>query len=306
MVETSLMDSLYTAIGDAFSYIPEIIAVIIFALIGWIIGRTLGKIGAKLIEKSGLDTTVDNTFIGNILQRAEITTKDFFGAVIKWFVYIIFAAIIIDYLEIGVVADFITLLLAYVPLVIAAAIVLVIGLIIVDFVARTTATILSATGVDEKLEQGPAGGPIKASNMKPSAIIAGVIKLFGYLFFIAAAANILQLELITDFLVAVTAYIPRLLLGVVILALGLLSVDFLMDYVKATIMEMDVEGAEVFTPLLRGFLFLVVILIALDTMLVDTGILYTFLEPLGWGIAVVVAFKWGIKDALVEYAKQKK
>jgi hypothetical protein len=69
---------------------------------------------------------------------------------------------------------------------------------------------------------------------------------------------------------------------------------------------MHVEGAEVFTPLLKGFLFLIVNHIALDTMLVDTGILYTFLEPWGWGIAVVVAFKWGVMDALVEYAKQKK
>jgi hypothetical protein len=306
MVETTLTQSLYYAIGDVFSYIPEVVAVIIFALVGWIIGRSLGKIGAKLLERTKVDNTIDNTFIGKVLKRAEITTKDFFGSAVKWFVYIVFAAIIIDYLQIRVVADFITLLLTYIPLVIAAAIILVIGIVIVDFVSRTTATVLSTTGMDEKIESGPLGKSTKTANMKPSMIVAGIIKLFGYLFFIAAAANILQLELITDFLIMVTTYIPRLLLGVIILTIGLLSVDFLMDYIRSMIAEMNMEGTDIFVPLLRGFLFLVVVLIALDTMLVNTGILYTFLRPLAWGIAVVVAFRWGIKDALVEYGKQKK
>ena len=41
-------------------------------------------------------------------------------------------------------------------------------------------------------------------------------------------------------------------------------------------------------------------------MLIDTSIFYILVGPLAWGIAVVVAFKWGIKDALVEYAKARK
>jgi len=57
---------------------------------------------------------------------------------------------------------------------------------------------------------------------------------------------------------------------------------------------------------LRGFLFLIVILVALDTMLVNTGILYLFLGPLAWGVAIVIAFKYGVKDAIVAYAKERK
>jgi hypothetical protein len=69
---------------------------------------------------------------------------------------------------------------------------------------------------------------------------------------------------------------------------------------------MNVEGTNIWIPALRGFLAFIVILLALDALLIDTSIFYAFIGPLAWGIAVVVAFKWGIKDALVEYAKARK
>jgi hypothetical protein len=47
-------------------------------------------------------------------------------------------------------------------------------------------------------------------------------------------------------------------------------------------------------------------LLALDAMLIDTGIFYLLIGPLAWGIAVVVAFKWGIKEAIVAYARERK
>ena len=68
---------------------------------------------------------------------------------------------------------------------------------------------------------------------------------------------------------------------------------------------MKIEGADVFIPLLRGFLLLVV-LVALDTMLIDTGIFYLFFGPLAWGIAFIIAFKYGVKDAIIAYARERK
>jgi hypothetical protein len=49
-----------------------------------------------------------------------------------------------------------------------------------------------------------------------------------------------------------------------------------------------------------------VVLLALDTLLIDTSIFYILLEPLAWGIAIVVAFRWGIKEAIVAYARERK
>src|SRR5690606_41095435 len=62
--------------------------------------------------------------------------------------------------------------------------------------------------------------------------------------------------------------ISRLFTGILILLIGILSIDIVMDYLTSTIRGMNIEGTQIILRLLRGFLFLIVILVALDTMLV--------------------------------------
>jgi uncharacterized membrane protein YwzB len=166
--------------------------------------------------------------------------------------------------------------------------------------------VLIATGVDEKFLKTSLGETLRATETSISGILSGIIKLFGYLIFILAATEILQLIRLSEFLNNVLNYLPNLFIGILILIIGFLSIDFIADYLEKMMEGMKVEGSEVIMPLLRGFMFLVVLLLAMDSMLIRTTIFYTFLGPLAWGFAVVVAFKWGIKEAIVAYAKERK
>ncbi|MCQ1534880.1 hypothetical protein FTO70_04080 [Methanosarcina sp. KYL-1] len=288
------------------SFIPTLVAVILLIIVGKIVGNIVGNLGSKVLDKIGLDDLIDKTVIGGMIKKADMSTVGFFAVVIRWFIYIIFAVIIIDLLDIQIVATFITEIILYIPLIISAFIVLLLGLLIVDFISNTVKTLLAAIGVDEKLEKTPFGASMKAGGMTTSGIIAGIIRLFGYLIFLTAAVDILKLTMFTQFLIDITAYLPRLFTGILILLVGILAIDFIMDYLSSTVKGMNIEGADIIVPLLRGFLLLIVILLALDTMLIDTGILYLFFGPLAWGIAIVIAFKYGIKDAIVAYAKERK
>jgi len=100
--------------------------------------------------------------------------------------------------------------------------------------------------------------------------------------------------------------LPHVFTGLVILVIGFLSIDLVIDYLQNTLKEMKMEGTDIVLPALRGFLFLVIILLVLDALLVNTNIFYTFLGPIAWGLAIVVAFRWGVKEALVAYAKERK
>lgn len=306
MVQSEIMNSLYNMADEVISFVPTLVAIILLIIVGKILGSVIGKIGAKVLDKIGLDDLIDKTVIGGMIKKANMSTVGFFESIIRWFIYIIFAVIIIDLLKIQAVADFITMIILYIPLIISALVVLIIGLLIVDFISDLVKTILVATGVDEKVEKTSIGTSIKAGGASVSGIIAGLVRIFGYLIFLTAVADILQLTMITQLLIDITQYLPRLLTGVLILLIGILSIDIVMDYLAGTVKGMNVEGAEVILPLLRGFLLIIVILVSLDTMLIDTSILYLFFGPLAWGIAVVVAFKYGVKDAIVAYAKERK
>jgi len=301
-----ILDSLYKLGQDFIASIPTLVAVLVLIIVGWIAGRLLGSIGSKVLDKIGLDDLIEKTSIGGMIKKAGMSTVGLFEAIIKWFVYIIFAVIIIDLLQINIVAEFITRIILYIPLIISALVVLIIGLLIVDFLTEIIRKVLIATGVDEKFSTTSVGETLKSTNTSISGILSGIIKLFGYLIFILAATEILQLIKLAEFLNNVLNYLPNLFVGILILIIGFLSIDFIADYLQKMTEGMKVEGADVLIPILRGFMFLVVLLLALDSMLIKTNIFYTFLGPLAWGFAVVVAFKWGIKEALVAYAKERK
>ena len=306
MAASPIMDSVYTMLDKMIAFLPTLAAVIILLIVGMIAGKALGKIGSKILDKIGLDDLIDKTSIGKMIGRTKITTVEFFDATIRWFVYFIFAVIIIDLLNVQIVADFITNIILYIPIILSAVVVLIIGLLVVDFLANLVRNVLIASGLDERVSKTSLGSAMSVSGMTSSGLIAGIVQVFGYLIFIMAALNILKLNMIAGVVEAILAYLPNLFAGVLILLIGLLTIDLFADYIGSLLENMDVQGTNVWIPALRGFLAFIVILLALDALLIDTSIFYILVGPLAWGIAVVVAFKWGIKDAIVEYAKARK
>ena len=306
LVGNEITNSLINMVDQLIAFIPTLLAIIVLIILGKIVGTFLGKLGAKVLDKIGLDDLIDRTVIGGMIKRGQMSTVGFFDAVIRWFVYIIFAMIILDLLNIQAVNNFVSLIVFYIPLLISAFVVLLIGLLIVDFISDLIKRLLVAAGIDEKFEKTAFGASVVSGGLTASGIIAGLIRLFGYLMFLTAASDILRLIMLTQLLISITQYLPRLFTGILILMIGVLSIDIVMDYLSGTVKGMNIEGTEIILPLLRGFLFLIVILVALDTMLVNTSILYLFFGPLAWGIAIVVAFKYGVKDAIVAYAKERK
>ncbi|WP_406657898.1 hypothetical protein V7O62_04900 [Methanolobus sp. ZRKC2] len=302
----SLTGSVYVIANDAVGFLPTLLAVIILIIVGWIAGRALGKIGANFLDRIGLDDLILKTSLGTMFERTNVTVVEFFDAAIRWFIYIIFAVIIIDLLNVEIVADFLTEIILYIPIILAALVVLIIGLLVTDFIAGLVKNVTVASGADERIESTSFGAAMKTSGLTFSGLLAAVVKLFGYLVFILAALDILNLPIIAVVVGKILAYLPNLFAGILILVVGLLAIDLFADYIGEMMKNMDVEGSDIWISALRGFLALVVVLLTLDALLIDTTIFYILLEPLAWGIAIVVAFRWGIKEAMVAYAKAKK
>ncbi len=111
----------------------------------------IGKIGAKILDKIGLDDLIDKTAIGRMIKKGDMSTVGFFETIIKLFIYIIFAAIILDILKIQIITDFVSQIILYIPLIISALLVLIIGILLVDFLVGMIRKILIAIGIDDKI-----------------------------------------------------------------------------------------------------------------------------------------------------------
>ncbi len=300
-----IVQSIYKVGDQIVSFIPILIAVVILIVLGRMLGKILGKFGSKILDKIGLDDLIDKTSIGGIIKKGGVSTVAVFETIIRWFIYIIFTLVIIDVLKISIVADFISKIILFVPLILTALIILIIGILVIDALAEMVRKVVFALGLDEKIEKSSIGSIIKAGKMTVSGLLSGIVRLFGYLVVMMIVSEILQMRFLTQFLMGVVNYLPNLITGILILLIGFLTIDFMTDYLK-NMMKGMISEVETIMPVLRSFLFLIVVLLALDTMLIKTNIFYTFLGPIAWGFAIIIAFRWGVKDAIIAYVKEKK
>ena len=195
---------------------------------------------------------------------------------------------------------------SYIPQVFGALVILFLGLVIGNIVGRVGAKVLDKIGVDDAIEKTPIGDIIKTTKMSVVGFMDAIIRWFVYLIFIMAAVDVLNMSVVSNMIGQIVMYLPNLFSGIVILIGGIIVVDILADWIESVVKGMKIEGGKQVLLAVRAFMFLIIAILAMDQFLIDTTIIYTFLAPGAWAVAAVIAFKYGVKDALVAYAKELK
>jgi Mechanosensitive ion channel, conserved TM helix len=130
--------------------------------------------------------------------------------------------------------------------------------------------------------------------MTVTGLISALVRWFFYLIFILAAVSILNIPIFTNLVNEVVLYIPNLIAGALILIIGLLAINFLMNWFEGMMKAENIAFAGIISIALKALFSIVVIVIALDQLKISTGIIYTFITPLVWGIAIGIAVALGV------------
>ncbi len=117
---------------------PKILLAVIIFILGWIVASTLSKIVASAIDALKLDKLFKSAGAEEVLARAGVRLHvgKFFGELVKWFIVIVFLVASLNILNLDQVTMFLQQVLAYIPQVIIAALILVSGTILADFVRK--------------------------------------------------------------------------------------------------------------------------------------------------------------------------
>ena len=119
------------------SAIPKVLGAVIVLIIGYIIGKLLGGLVQKILEKSKVDEKIiKNTLIEKLLNTINITFSRLIGVLVSIFFYVIFILAAIDILDIELLSNFVNQVLLYLPNLIAGILILVIGLIAVEWITK--------------------------------------------------------------------------------------------------------------------------------------------------------------------------
>lgn len=111
---------------------------------------------------------------------------------------------------------------AFIPNLIGALLILLIGFIIAKVAKAALNKILEKTKVDETLTNSDAGSYVEkvSPDSKPSHLIGFVAFWFIFLFAISAAIGALKIAALTDFIAQVQAYLPNIIAAVLIFVIA--------------------------------------------------------------------------------------
>jgi Mechanosensitive ion channel, conserved TM helix len=132
---SSMGDALEQMVYSMIAYLPKIIGALIILFIGWVVGRILGKVISRFLDKVGVDDALAKTSLGKAIERTGTGIVAFFDLVVRWFVYLIALLAAANVLGLAFLTDLMHDIVVYLPHVLMFLIILIAGFIVVDFFA---------------------------------------------------------------------------------------------------------------------------------------------------------------------------
>ena len=181
------------------------------------------------------------------------------------------------------------------PGIIGALVLLLVGYFIAKIIARIIRKALQMAKVDTLADKLQDIELVSKSglNIVPSAIISKVVYYMVFLAFVIASASALGVEEISTLINQLVAYIPKLLVAAVILAIGLWFANFIKDILKTALDSMGVSGSGVISNIVFYFLFINIALSALGQAGIDMSFLNNNLTMILGGAVLAFAIGYG-------------
>ena len=134
-------------LSSFFEFIPALIGAIVILIIGYVVAKILQAVVSRVLKTVGFDGWMEKSGIKQFFDRAQTreTPATILGKLVFWFVFIIAITMAADALGISQVSQVLAQLIAYIPNIIAAILILILAGLLAQFVAGL---VRGATGVD--------------------------------------------------------------------------------------------------------------------------------------------------------------
>jgi hypothetical protein len=143
----SVGDSLQRGLDNLIGFLPRLIGFLIILAIGYIIARVVKGVVTKLLEKVGVDRAVHTGTTGEYVNRVApgFRPSSTIGTVVFWFLFLGALAIAVSQLGIAALDNFIAVVGAYLPNILAAVLIFVAAVALAGAVGTLVARTMGDT-----------------------------------------------------------------------------------------------------------------------------------------------------------------
>lgn len=131
----AIVSSLQNVWAKIVDFVPELLGALIILIVGLIVASALGKVVKKLVHYTHVDKAVARVGLAQKFEEMGLhfTVGGIVGWIVKWFFIVVVLMAVVDILKLEQVNLFLQDVALYIPNVIVAVVILVIGLIIGQF-----------------------------------------------------------------------------------------------------------------------------------------------------------------------------
>jgi len=130
-------------------FMPQLIGALIVFIVGWFIAVWIGKLIAEILKRLKFDSIFEKTKWEKALEGAEFKMKisDFFGALVKWVLVIVFLLATVEILGLSQFAGFLKAIVSWLPNLVVASAIFVVAVVIADFIEKLVKAIVGKMNV---------------------------------------------------------------------------------------------------------------------------------------------------------------
>lgn len=133
------------------NFIPTLIGALLILLVGWFVAKALEWAVNKALKALKVDNLSETTGIADILEKGEIkkSLSEIIGAIVYWLVMLTVLVTAVNALGLTTAAELLDKVVLYIPNVIGAIFILVLGIFFASFIG----TLVKTAAVNARLTQ---------------------------------------------------------------------------------------------------------------------------------------------------------
>ncbi|MDA1060987.1 MAG: hypothetical protein O3B47_04295 [bacterium] len=185
--------------------------------------------------------------------------------------------------------------IGYLPNLLAALVVLIVGLLVAGALGKLIAKLVEITKVDDLVDKLGVNKTFKAfGKIKISGILGWLVKWFLIVVTLMAVANILGLTDINDFLQKIASYLPNVAIAIVIVLIGFVAGNFVYEIVHRAVKGANMHSPKILANLAKWGIIVTALLPGLKQLGIETAQLDTLFQAIVYGFAAASALAFGL------------
>lgn len=196
----------------------------------------------------------------------------------------------------GAFGSFLQVAIDYLPTIAGAILLLLFGWLVSKLISGLVRRALKAAKFDELTDKVGADKLLSKIKVESGAswFVSKLVYWLLILVFITATADVLGWDMVTAGIASFFAYLPTLLVALVILVVGLFIAEKIKGVTLATTESIGVSGAKAISNIVYYLLLVIVVISALNQAGVDTSLITSHLTILFGSLLLAFAISYGL------------